>query len=207
MLRRLILIRHGQTQWNSEKRYIGLTDQGLNEKGKSQALGLATALQETNPSAIYSSTLKRARQTASIISRACKIKPKLIAGLDEIDFGAWEGLTLDEIKNGDHSCKIYDWQDLPDDFQMPAGERWSDFQARVKKGFDEILAESSGETAVVITHAGVIKYSLCYLLKISPSNFWSFQIDHGSMTVVKIDKNQATITLLNDTCHLSESNI
>jgi len=95
MITRLILIRHGMTDWNKEKKYCGRRDIPLSDEGKNQALKLSRKLKSVNFDGVYSSDKKRAIQTARIIFKGLRITK--IKGLKELDFGVFEGLTHEEI--------------------------------------------------------------------------------------------------------------
>ena len=98
---KLLLVRHGQTDWNINRRFQGQSDVPLNEVGRQQATALANRLSREHIDVLFASDLQRAHETARIIAaqHACEIR--LDARLREINFGAWEGLTYDEIKHND----------------------------------------------------------------------------------------------------------
>jgi len=198
---RIVLVRHGETEWNAQRKHIGSTDLELNEKGKAQAKAVANALEEFSFTAVYSSTLKRCFQTAETIANSHNLKIKSDAGLNEIDFGEWEGLTWNDIKTG-YPNLYRRWLREDRNFQMPGGERWQAFKERVFRVFKKILEENAEGTIAIVGHGGSLKVILCEILKFGSSCFFKFQLSPAAVSVFDLDGNKATLTLLNDTCHL-----
>ncbi len=149
----LLLIRHGQTDWNRDGRYQGQSDIPLNETGRTEARELAARIVRdgTRPETIYTSDLARARETAQILAEAWKVRVHEDARLREIDQGVWEGMRVDEIQAR-----------FPSEFQTylkdplragpPQGETVGQVQARVREAVDEILTQHPGGTAAVVSH-------------------------------------------------------
>ena len=149
----LLLIRHGQTDWNREGRYQGQSDIPLNETGRAEAQQLAARLvhEGMTPEAIYTSDLARARETARILATACNAPVYADARLREINQGVWEGMTVDDIQAR-----------FPSDFQKymedplragpPQGETVGRVQARVLEAVDEILARHPRGRVALVSH-------------------------------------------------------
>ncbi len=134
---KLILIRHGSTDWNLEKRYSGFIDIGLSDKGKKQARRLYKRLKQEKVRKVYASDRKRAIQTAKIIFNGLKIEK--IPDLREMHFGCFEGLTHKEIMKK-HS-KIYKkWLNNPFCVAIPGGEDWNDFRKRIMNSIKKIIS-------------------------------------------------------------------
>lgn len=204
---RLILVRHGETQWNAEFKYIGLTDLELTEKGIKQAQALAKVFQKTPLTAFYSSPLKRAYQTARIVAAGHKLKVKIKSELKEIDFGDWEGLTLEEIKRG-YTNLYKKWLRGEEDFQIPKGESWSGFRERVTRVLREILKENPEGTVAIVSHGGVLKAIIIQALKLDSSTFWKISQSQAALSILdfnrKDNKSKPVLVRLNDLCHLTE---
>ncbi|MFN8526292.1 MAG: histidine phosphatase family protein [Chloroflexota bacterium] len=148
----IILCRHGETDWNREGRYQGRTDVPLNAKGLRQARELAARLQATEISAIYSSTLSRAYDTAVEIARLHQLRVHQDPRLDEINQGEWEGLRPAEIVVNHR--ELHDrWQHYPLDLRLPGGETLEEVRQRVADLLAEILAGHDGETVCVVAHS------------------------------------------------------
>lgn len=152
-----LLIRHGATPGNLEKRYIGRTDEPLCPLGVSQAEALHPRLPA--PERIYVSPMLRARQTASILFPGRELIPA--EDLRETDFGDFEGLTADELSgSADYRAWVDGWCLGP----IPGGEAVSDFRERCASAFPRLMEEvPEGETAAFVVHGGVIMAILAAL--------------------------------------------
>ncbi len=204
-MEKLFLVRHGETVWNSERRYIGRTDLPLSEEGIKQARSLANRFSKEKVEAIFTSPLKRAIQTAEIISKETGLKTVVFPELIEVDFGDWEGLTYEEIKQkfGD---LIDNWLFRPSKVEIPSGEKWESVTKRVKSFFDE-MSKRSEETALVITHGGVIKTIISLILNHERIPFASFLISNSSVSAIGLADSRPYLLYLNDTCHLKDSGL
>ncbi|MCP3983359.1 MAG: histidine phosphatase family protein [bacterium] len=151
-IRRLILVRHGETDGESSIRYHGSTDVGLSVEGRAQMGRVAGELRNEPADLFVASTLKRSWAGAAIVSRGAHIR--IEADLREIHFGRWEGLTRAEIQAQD-PVLFEDWQAGAAGFEYPGGELRSDFQARIGRALERI-ASNHGHTAIAILHKGVI---------------------------------------------------
>jgi broad specificity phosphatase PhoE len=140
----LILARHGETDWNRRRIWQGQGDPPLNALGREQAAALASALGTVEIDAIYSSDLRRALETAEIVSAAKSVPIVVRAGLREIDVGSWTGLTHEEIL-----------ERFPN--QQHDGESREAFDARVVGALQEIGRSHDGERVLVVTHGGVVR--------------------------------------------------
>lgn len=183
---RLYLIRHGETKHNKEFRFIGRTNPALSENGKSQAKALAERLADENISAIYASDLLRATQTASIIAEDSGVEVIANEGLREIDFGDWEGLSYNEIMERDKET-LDSWIENPTGVDIPSGESWHDFAARVNAAFDDIIKKADGKAIALVTHGGPIKLLMTRFHGGDPHFFKSFWPQPGGVNIVEID--------------------
>lgn len=155
---RLLLIRHGETDWNTEKRIQGGTDICLNPNGLAQAAALAETLkQRTFPvCAIYTSPLTRARQTANAIGERLKLPSQCIGDLREINFGLWEGLTWEQVKKR-FPKEFGIWYQDRRYARPPKGESYQDLLARFVPALQELAGNHTGNgDLVVVTHSGCI---------------------------------------------------
>ncbi|MDP2210752.1 MAG: alpha-ribazole phosphatase [Candidatus Aquicultor sp.] len=183
---RLYLIRHGETKLNKEFRFIGRTDPALSEQGESQARALAERLADEDISAIYASDLLRATQTASIIADNFGVDVIETEGLREIDFGDWEGLSYNEIMERDKET-LDSWIENPTGVDIPGGESWPAFAARVNAAFDDILKNEDGDAIALVTHGGPIKLLMTRFHGGDPHFFKSFWPQPGGVNIVEID--------------------
>lgn len=148
---KVILIRHGQTSWNLEKRYLGKTDIGLDDVGVQQAALVRDELRSEKIDRIYSSDRKRAIDFASLVFGDRRIET--VPDLREIDFGSFEGLTYKELML--YYPGLYtSWINDPMSTSIPYGESGHGMKARVNAAIDKIVKENAGKVLAVVTHAG-----------------------------------------------------
>ncbi|MFQ5943120.1 MAG: histidine phosphatase family protein [Anaerolineales bacterium] len=148
---RLILIRHGETDWNREGRYTGQTDIPLNDVGLRQARNLAERLREELLDALYSSDLARATMTSRLVSEVTGTKVRLDTRLREINQGEWEGLPFNEIRN--RYRRILDLRKKePLSAAPPGGETIGEVQSRVLDSLEDILGNYPHRTVAIVSH-------------------------------------------------------
>jgi broad specificity phosphatase PhoE len=194
---RLLLARHGQTEWNADRRFQGKTDIALSEVGRAQAHALGRALRGRRITAAYVSPMRRAVETAEIALADAGIPLTPIEELRELSLGAWEGCTVDEIRaqEGDPYAA---WLRAPLDCPPPGGEPLPDVRDRVLAAVEKIGAAHADGDALVVAHGGVISVYACHVLGCSFNQLWRLRIDNCSLTVVKPPR----LVSLNDTTHL-----
>lgn len=160
---RLILWRHGQTDWNAQSRFQGQSDVPLNETGRAQASQAAAVLAELPVAAIYASTLSRAQVTAGVLAELVELPVRLDARLREIDVGSWEGLTLDSVRadNPEFAAAMAAGRDFR---RSPEGETSVETGVRVGQALRDIAANHAGETVVVTGHGLAIRMATAELL-------------------------------------------
>ena len=196
----LFLVRHGETDWNLERRYQGQTDTPLNEAGRRQVERLARRLAGCPFDAVYTSDLKRARETAEAIAARLGIPIQPDPRLREMRFGILEGLTFDEAQ-ARYPEVAAAWlanRERP----FPGGETFSQFSARVQGFLDEIRQAHDGQTILLVSHGGPIKEMLRLALGMPAGGQWVFQIDNASVSELKLYHDTPILALLNDTHHL-----
>jgi broad specificity phosphatase PhoE len=152
-LRRIVLLRHGETLGQSSIRFHGRNDVALDALGVSQAHAARVALHLNFFDTIVSSPLQRAWQTAQIVARGAGVR--LVSEFREVDFGRWEGLTAEEIQ-AEYPALHEDWQARAAGFEYPGGESRKAFKARVLDGFSYVEALGA-ESLLVVAHKGVIR--------------------------------------------------
>lgn len=194
---KLIFIRHPETKWNKQKRYLGKTDIFLSPKGQKQARLLFNYLKNKDISVIYSSKLKRALETATTIAKPYNLEVKEDARLEEIDFGKWEGMTFNQIRKKYPNLARKYLSD-PLNTKIPDGESLLKFRNRINKALEKILAREKG-TIVIISHAGVNRIIICSLFKLPLSYFWQIKQDIGAINIIEIYKDMNIISLINHT--------
>jgi len=181
MLNKLILIRHGETDWNRNRKYCGFSDIALNEKGRKEAKALSMELENEKIDMLYASGLTRTMQTAEIAFPGKDIKK--ISGLREMNFGVFEGRSYEEIMQD--SPEIYrNWMTDPLDFTIPDGESLNGFAQRVRESLNEILMENKNKTAAIFTHAGPIRIILCDKKGIGLDQMWDIEVKTGEIYIL-----------------------
>ena len=150
----LLLARHGETDWNGERRWQGHSDQPLNDTGRGQAAELAASLAGTPISAIYSSDLARARETAEIVAERLGLAVVVDAGLREVDVGSWSGVTHDEIRQR-YPEEFARWQEGGQGWE--GGESYDEMGERAVATLLRLADRHAGETILVVAHGGTIR--------------------------------------------------
>jgi len=198
---RLILIRHGETDYSLQKRYCGFSDPSLNNKGIWQSKKLADRLVGLSSVKVYSSDLKRAYETAKIIFKNNSIEKA--ADFREMNFGLFEGLKYEEIVR--RYPKLYrHWVDNPENVKIPNGEGLKDLRKRVKERLSLILSQQPGKTLAIVTHSGPIRVILCDALKLGLNMFRQIGQETGALNIIDYAKESSLIVVkINDVSGLS----
>tara|TARA_B100000700_G_scaffold330939_1_gene460159 strand:- start:6494 stop:7822 length:1329 start_codon:yes stop_codon:yes gene_type:complete len=203
---RVILVRHGETDWNLEGRFQGQIDIPLNSNGIKQAKSAGKFLKNTKFDRIYCSSLSRPRETAKeIIVDKINNEIETIDELIEISHGDWEGKLESEIEKR-WPLLLKEWKDSPDKVQMPSGESINQVWERSFKAWQYICKNvSPEETILIVAHDAVNKTLLCNLLGLQSSDIWSIKQGNGCVNIIDIDTNKndnSIVTCLNLTSHL-----
>jgi alpha-ribazole phosphatase len=157
----LLLVRHGETDWNRTGRWQGQSDAPLNEHGREQARTLADELAGEPITGIYASDLSRARETAEIIARRLGLPIAVDTRLREIDVGAWSGLTTAELESRFPEA-VARWRNGDPAHSFDGGETYAAMGARVVAALDEIAARHAHEHVLVVLHGGPIRALLAH---------------------------------------------
>lgn len=211
---RLLLVRHGETNWNKESRFQGIRDIPLNDNGRSQGRKASTFLQNVPIDFAVSSSMLRPKETAEIILEehlgvTLSTTPELI----EICHGLWEGMLESEIQS-EYADLLQQWKDQPETVQMPEGENLQQVWDRGVSAWNKIAQAHSNtetpQTGLVVAHDAINKVILCYLLGLKPDNFWN--IKQGNCAVNVIDypngaSGKPVLQAINITTHLSGGSI
>ena len=158
----LVLVRHGETDWNRERRYQGHADQPLNEAGRRQARELANQLRAEPVTALYTSPLRRASETAQLLAGHFGLEARMLDALLEIDVGAWEGLTIEQVRARYPERVDQDWRSGWED-----GESYGDLERRVVPALLELGSQHEGGHVLAVTHAGPLRAAIAASMKLS----------------------------------------
>jgi len=196
----VLLVRHGQTKSNVTGYYMGWSEEDLDEVGYSQAYKLAYRLAGLPIASIYTSPLKRAYTTASIIAEPYGLKVKPLDDLIEIKLGDWQGLHESEIARR--------WPEMwkqsevdPSVLTMPNGESFSQVAERAVRAFETVIAANQGKPTVMVTHDVVVRIVAAYVLGVTYSIYRRIKIDNASLSVVWVIDSSKRLVTLNDTSH------
>lgn len=199
MTLRLFLVRHGETPFNREMRYLGTADEPLSPAGVGQAERLAASLGPLPLQAVYSSPLCRAAETGRRIAEARQVDLRLEPRLREQAFGEWEGLTRSEVLERDQD-RLLRWEaDLG--LAPPGGESLLSVQERTLALVDDLAQIHPGEWIGLVSHVGPIKALLCAALDAPLATARRMFLDPGTVTVLDWGKHPV-VRLFNAHGHL-----
>jgi broad specificity phosphatase PhoE len=188
MLKRIILIRHGQTNWNLAGKYQGHADIGLNATGRAQARMLAGRMRNEKIDAVYSSDRVRAADFAEIVFEGRKIRRN--PGLREICFGVFEGLTYNEIVDK-YPALSSRWFAKPFGTKIPGGEAPSVFKNRVLRAFRKLSRSGPDTTIAIVTHGGVINIIMSEGLKLNKHSYFVPAL--AGVNIIEFKKRKAVL--------------
>jgi broad specificity phosphatase PhoE len=201
----LLLIRHGQTDWNVEGRWQGHIDVPLNDTGKRQAERLAHRLRTWPIAAVYSSDLRRAAATAGIIAAPLRLEPVTDSRWRERHGGAFQGLTREEIR-----ANLPDaWQRLSQGVvEPPGGETRAALHDRIVAAFTHMCAQHRDEMVAVVSHGGALRVLVAHVLGLRAQRRMALSLrGNTGLTIVEVDDmDNATLVCLNDVAHLEALN-
>lgn len=199
---RLILVRHGETEWNVSEVFRGRYDVALSDIGVRQAELVGQRLASWTIEAVYSSPLKRALDTARCVARYHGLDVRVADGLLDFNYGLWEGLSHLEVK--ERYGELYQrWLTEPHRVEMPGGETLDQVAERARGVVDRVVSEHSG-TVALVSHRVVNKVLICSMLGLDNSRFWDIRQDLAGITAFEYEDGRFVLTLHNDTCHLGE---
>lgn len=193
---RLFVIRHGETAWTRERRFAGATDIPLLESGRRQCEAVARALSPLPVAAVWSSPLARARQSAELIA-APHGRPVVVhPDFREMGFGAWEGLTRDEVA-ARYPSEWETWRRTPERFAAPGGEPLGAVAARVARGLTALREAHAGGTVILVTHAIVARLIVLEALGLGPERLWALDAAPASISEVEYRGDWVTVHRVN----------
>lgn len=207
---RLLLIRHGETEWNRQKKFQGQIDVPLNDNGREQSRRAAEFLKDIPIDFAITSPMLRPKETAEIIlQNHPDVELQLQPELSEISHGLWEGKLEAEIEQ-EYPGLLHQWQISPETVQMPEGENLQQVWERAIACWDAIVSSFSQQpkTGIVVAHDAINKAILCHLFGLGPEHFWSFKQGNCAVTVIDYPKGAdgyPVLQAMNITIHLSGS--
>jgi probable phosphoglycerate mutase len=208
---RLLLVRHGETEWNRVSRFQGGIDVPLNDNGRAQAEQAAEFLKNVPIDFAVSSPMLRPKETAEIaLKYHPNVKLELQEQLKEINHGLWEGQLESEIRQA-YPDLLRQWQASPETVQMPQGENLQQVWDRAIACWDGMiqsteLSSTELKTGLVVAHDAINKVILCHILGLGPEAFWCIKQGNGAVTVIDYPhglKKAPILQAMNITTHLS----
>ena len=195
-------VRHGQTTWNLEGKYQGSTDVPLSALGEAQAECAARWFDGKSFDAIYTSPLIRARRTAEAIARRQHTSVTEMAEFQEICFGAWEGLTYDEIE-AQWPGAVETMYSAPDTVRIEGGETFAEVEKRTMAGMRRLIAAGDEKTYVIVSHGAAIRTILCGMMGIPLRHAWHFCQGNAAISCLRwYGEGDCWLYLLNGQDHL-----
>lgn len=197
----LVLVRHGETPWNRDRRLQGHIDIDLNEEGRRQARAVAVRLARERVDALYTSDLRRARKTADAIALACGVAVQPDPGLRERNYGVLEGHRLDEL-NERFPVEYAQWQARIPEARIERGETLSAFYTRICTTIEHIARQHAGQRVVLAAHGGVLDcaYRLATGAPLQARRSWDLL--NASVNCLRFEDGRFTLMSWADVSHL-----
>ena len=191
----LYLIRHGETEGAEKRRYKGSIDVPLSKNGIRQ-MDLLSAYIPNPLTAVYSSDLQRAIKSAEVIAKPHSLTPIIVPSLRERNFGIWEGMSFDEIREK-YPLEFDAWAGNPLRFSPMGGESTVEVKERVIDALDKILNTHEKEQIAIVSHGGVIRIMLCHFLGIPLENIFRIEQDYGALNIIEFWDKYPVVKLMN----------
>lgn len=198
---RLILVRHGTTPWNRERRFQGWRDVPLSAEGRIEAEKTARALAAVEVAAVCTSPLGPARETAEIIAKPHRLAVTADEAFREMSFGAWEGLTVEEVRER-FPAPAEAWRAAPETARIPGGEDLAAARARALDGIRRLRETHAGQAAVLVSHGVLARLVVLDALGLPPAGLWAVHATPGGITEIEYRPGWATVHRMNTVQHL-----
>jgi len=195
---RLFLLRHGEVEARYHRIFGGRIDMDLSPRGHEQAKALAEYLAGTHFNSIYVSPMKRAQQTVAPLAAQKGLAATTLAGLHEVDFGDWTGLSWQQVQER-FGVSAFDWLAKLEAGEVPGAETGPQYRARIEPCLKQILRDCPGQAVAIVCHGGVIRMLLSLLLELPLPKLAHFDIEYASVTVVEQRSHRSEVSLLNFT--------
>ena len=192
----ILLVRHGETDWNRSGQIMGEQPVPLNQNGEAQVKRLASFLKSRSIRALYSSPVARAIQTAEILASLLQVPLTADRGLTEIKVGEWEGRYWKDLTDEFARQQFYA---SPEEARPPGGETLSEVQIRAVAAVERARARAEADRLLFVSHADVVRAILAHYLKFDLKTVRQMRIDHASLTALELDGTQADLLFLNYT--------
>lgn len=195
------LIRHAESGWNAEGRFQGQADTDLSPLGRRQAMALGRRLATLSPSAVYTSDLSRAKETARLAASMAGLEVAPDPSFREVNVGKWQGLTFDEIR-ATMPESFAEWRSERPDFRFPGGETYEEATVRAMRRLEELAGARRGERLAVVSHGGVLRALVHHVLGLDRGRRAPLTLSNAGVSAIAGEPGRWRLVLLNDTCHL-----
>jgi broad specificity phosphatase PhoE len=202
---KIVLTRHGHVEGIKPERFRGRTELPLTSIGVGQAKAVAHRI-ATNwkPIAVYTSPMGRCVTTAEFISRSCKSTIQKLDELNDLDYGAWQGRTHDQVRKARPKL-LAAWYETPHLVRFPGGDSLQDLIARTANALRLILDRHPDETVVAVGHDSVNRALLMQLIDQPLSSYWRITQEPCCLNEIEIDDGKVRVLRINETRHLAEA--
>ena len=200
-MKKIYLIRHGETESNRKGIFRGRLDIPLSQNGREQAVDLKRYFENIPVDVVYTSPLQRAVETAeTVFPGHTPVKEKW---LNNLDLGEWSGMEKSLVK--ERFPQMWeDWVKRPESIRFPGGERLLDVLKRASLFFEKV-AFGEAETAAAVSHRSVLKVLIAFCMGMEKNYYWRFHLDNASVSLLILDRKRFTLVKLNDTHHLKHT--
>ncbi|MES1191314.1 MAG: histidine phosphatase family protein [Steroidobacter sp.] len=204
----IILVRHGHVPGISPERFRGRSELQLTERGQQQAAQTAQWLaRHIRPQALYTSPSKRCVDTGHAIAECCDMAAEVLPGLNDIDYGTWQGLTHDEVATKWPQA-WQRWRTAPQFMRFPGGESFMTMASRAADALLFILDRHANQSVatqpvIVVTHDSIIRTILLLALNQSLSSYWRLAQEPCAINAITVEEDRCVVKLINQTAHLN----
>lgn len=197
----LVLVRHGETEYNRADLFRGRADLPLNERGKLQAEAAGRYLAGLYFEGFYSSPLRRALETASLIAAPHGAGVSTMEEFVDVDYGLWSGKSVEEIKEAwPEEFRL--WAEEPEKVIFPGGEALQEVRDRLERGLESLRSKHGGRV-LLVGHKVVNRLLLCIVLGLSTSGLWKLEQDNGAINIIRWEESRGWVLIrMNDVSHL-----
>ena len=205
---KIYLLRHGETESNVARIYQGMGDSPLTKNGLLMTEELAEFLKDLDFKGIYCSDLSRGVETAKVVAKFHKVSPAILPDLRERNYGAWEGLTFQEI--AERYTEVYDtWQQNPAKAKIAEAETLEELQKRALRALQGILDKHPGQegNVCIVGHGGINRTIMFHYLGLDLNSFWKVRQSNCCVNIIEFIKHRKMVSLMNNTSFLKKSKV
>ena len=202
----IVIVRHGETEFNRLGTFRGRADVPLNDRGREQAAAVCAALKGEPLAAVLSSPLVRALDTARPIAAEHGLEPVIDLAFHNIELGEWQGAEKKRVER-EHPDLWALWVNDPDRLEISGGERLAEVRERAYRRTLELVDTYRDRRVAVVTHRSVAKLLMGALLGMTEGYFWKFYLDNAGYSVVRHGEGGFVLERWNEACHLTDRTV